>query len=163
MVQKINNPQARKSRKSSRPILHEVEIIYNSPRFEEPIQVKTSLDGYNLLMQSFDKRKIDFKEMFYVVLLNNANYCLGYSHISTGSTSGTVVNIKEIFQLAIKTNASAIILAHNHPSGSLKPSEADLRLTRKIKDGCELLDMKLLDHLIITSLSYYSFTDNGHI
>ena len=114
-------------------------------------------------MQSFDTRKIDYKEMFYVVLLNRANYCLGYSHISTGSTSGTVVNIKEVFQLALKTNASSIILAHNHPSGNMTPSNADINLTQKIKNGCELFDIQLLDHLIISSLNYYSFADNGKI
>jgi len=106
-------------------------------------------------------RKIGFKEMFYVHLLNHANYCLGVSQIGLGSTSGVVVNYKEIFQLAIKTNATGIILSHNHPSGNCKPSDADISITQKLKVASEYMDLKLLDHLILTSEGYLSLADEG--
>jgi DNA repair protein RadC len=86
---------------------------------------------------------------------------LGISEISTGGFAGTVADPKVIFSIALKACASSIILSHNHPSGNLKPSQADLNLTRKIKSGGELLDIAVLDHIILTSDSYFSFADEG--
>ncbi len=145
------------------PLLHEVEIVYSRPLIPVPLRIKTSKDTYEILKEVYDRRKMDFKEMFYVLLLNHANYCLGVSQIGTGSTSGVAVNVKEIFQLALKANASKIIVSHNHPSGNLNPSEADKAITRKIKAGCEAMDMNLLDHVIVTSSSYTSFADEGYL
>ena len=148
---------------TSYPLLHEVEIIYSGPKFPIPILIKSSRDTFEILKEVYDSRKIDYKEMFYVLLLNHANYCLAVSQIGSGTTSGVAVNIKEIFQLALKANASKIILSHNHPSGNLHPSEADKSITKKVKAGCEALDMALLDHLIITSSGYTSFADEGYL
>jgi DNA repair protein RadC len=80
-----------------------------------------------------------------------------------GSTSGTTVNLKEIFQLVLKTNAVAIILCHNHPSGNLKPSNADIALTKRIKSLADVVDIAVLDHIILTSEGYYSLSDEGHL
>ena len=143
------------------PILHEVEIIYTAPILTDPVIIKRSMDIYEILGKVIDKRKLDYKEMFFVLLLNRANYCIGYSVIGMGSTNGVVVNRKEIYQLALRTNASSIVVAHNHPSGNLKPSEQDIQITRTLKAGCDLLEMKLLDHLIISSNGYYSMSDDG--
>lgn len=141
--------------------IREVEIVYQSKKLTSMPQVKTSNDIYLILKEVFDKRKLDYKEEFYVVLLNRANFVLGVSRIGVGSTSGVSVNLKEVFQLVLKANASTVILSHNHPSGNLIPSDADLNLTQRIKKGCELLDIQLLDHLIVTSESYYSIADEG--
>lgn len=145
------------------PLIREVEIIYSGPRENSPIVIKSSNDAHNVLKTVYDDKRIDYKEFFYVLLLNRANYCIGISKIGMGSGSATVVNIKEIFQLVLKSNANGIILSHNHPSGNTNPSEVDIQLTKKIKDGCELLDINLLDHIIVTSQSYYSFADEGII
>lgn len=143
------------------PLLHEVEIVYSGPKIPVPLRIKTSKDTYAILKEVYDQRKMDFKEMFYVLLLNHAQYCLGVSQIGLGATAGVAVNVKEIFQLALKSNASKIVVSHNHPSGNLIPSEADKSITRKIKAGCDALDMTLLDHVIITSGGYMSFADEG--
>ncbi|WP_317168263.1 JAB domain-containing protein [Pontibacter pamirensis] len=100
-------------------------------------------------------------EQFKVMLLNRANKVLGIYETSTGGVAGTVADPKLIFVAALKACASSIVLCHNHPSGNLKPSAADLQLTKKIKQGGELLDIAVLDHIILTSESYYSLADEG--
>lgn len=104
---------------------------------------------------------MDRIEEFLVLCLNRANRILGWAKISQGGLSGTVADPKVIFQVALKSNACSIILAHNHPSGNIQPSEADIQLTRKLRDAGVLLDLPVLDHLIITSEGYYSFADEG--
>ena len=157
---KENKSSTQKSSKSL-PVLHEVEIIYQGPKLPLPVRITNSNECFNVLQELYDKRKIDYKEMFFVLLLNKANYCLGASKIGLGSTSGVQVNVKEIFQLALKMNASGIVLSHNHPSGNLSPSDADKRLTMNVKSACDCLEITLLDHIIITSNGYYSFNDDG--
>lgn len=105
--------------------------------------------------------KMQYIEETYVLLLNRANKPLGFSKISIGGTTGTVVDVKVVFQTALKANANSIILCHNHPSGSLKPSEADIKITKAIKEAGKLMDIHLADHLIITHEGYYSFADEG--
>lgn len=146
-----------------KPVLHEVEIIYSGSKLPIPVRISSSLDTVKVLRACYDVRKLDYKEMFYVVLLNKANYCLGVSIIGVGATDQVSVNTKEIFQLALKTNASAIIVSHNHPSGNKEPSEGDKSLTKQVKEGGKLLGITLLDHVIVTSTSYYSFADEGLI
>ena len=97
------------------------------------------------------------------MLLNRTNRVLGMVDISLGGIAGTIADPKVIFAAAIKSNACGIILVHNHPSGNLKPSHQDLDLTRKIKAGGQILDIGVMDHLIITSKGYLSFTDEGMI
>jgi len=93
--------------------------------------------------------------------MNRRNRVLGVVEISQGGLSGTVADPKVIFAAALKSCASDIVLAHNHPSGELDPSREDIALTNKIKAGAELLDLKVLDHLIISKEGFYSFADNG--
>ena len=104
---------------------------------------------------------IEYKERFGILLLSRGMKVLGLAWISTGGVSGTVVDAKLIFQTALKANASAIILLHNHPSGQLLTSEADRRITRKIKEGGKWLDIDVPDHIILTSESYKSMADEG--
>ncbi|MBN2660425.1 MAG: JAB domain-containing protein [Tannerellaceae bacterium] len=104
---------------------------------------------------------IEYRERFGILLLSRSMKVLGLAWVSMGGVSGTVVDAKLIFQTALKANASAIILLHNHPSGQLLTSEADRRVTRKIQDGAKLLDIDVPDHIILTSESYYSMADEG--
>lgn len=100
-------------------------------------------------------------ETFMLLLMNRANKVIKKINISEGGVSGTVADPKKIFKFAIENNASSIIIAHNHPSGNLKPSNSDIQLTNKIKSGAEHLDISLLDHLIIGDEKYFSFADEG--
>ena len=100
-------------------------------------------------------------ESFWVLLLNRANRVIRKVSISEGGISGTVADPKKIFKMALDFSSSSIILCHNHPSGNAQPSDADIRLTRKMKQAGELLDLAVLDHLIIAGDSFYSFADEG--
>lgn len=143
-------------------IASEVELIYKSKvKASERPRIHSSRDAYNVLLKVWDENKIEFVEQFKVLLLNRANNVLGVYEVSTGGVSGTVADPKVIFIAALKANASSLVLSHNHPSGNLKPSRQDEELTRKIKEAGYLLDIKVLDHIIITSETYYSFADEG--
>ncbi|MGV3640483.1 MAG: RadC family protein [Adhaeribacter sp.] len=100
-------------------------------------------------------------EEFWVILLNRANEVMKKMSVSKGGVAGTVADPKVIFKLALDHLASALVLVHNHPSGNLKPSSADVALTRKMKEAGELLDLPILDHVIFAQTSYYSFADEG--
>lgn len=102
-------------------------------------------------------------EEFWVLYLNKANKILTKQRISVGGVDGTVADVKIIFQKALELLASSVILCHNHPSGSLKPSKADIVLTKKIKQASEFLEISLLDHLIVSESGYYSFADEGEL
>ncbi len=141
--------------------LCEIEIFYrNKVRHSDMEKVCGSRDTYEVLQRIWSP-KIDHVEEFIVLCLNRANRVLGWAKVSQGGLSGTVADPKVIFQVAIKSNACSIILAHNHPSGNLTPSEADIHLTRKLKEAGTLLDLPVLDHLIVSSEGYYSFADEG--
>ena len=98
-------------------------------------------------------------EEFWIIYMNNANKVLQKMQLSKGGITGTLVDIRLVLKSALELGATGLILAHNHPSGSLKPSEADKQITYKLKTAAESLDIKVLDHLIITEKAYFSFTD----
>jgi DNA repair protein RadC len=100
-------------------------------------------------------------EQFWVVLLNRANRVIRKVQISQGGVAGTVADPKIIFKSALDDLASGVILAHNHPSGNLSPSQADITLTQKLKEGGRLLEIQVLDHLIVGGHKYFSFADEG--
>ncbi|WP_316822345.1 RadC family protein [Pedobacter gandavensis] len=102
-------------------------------------------------------------EEFWVLLLNRANEVISKQQISKGGLTGTVADPKVIFKIALEHNAAYVVLAHNHPSGNLKPSQEDLKLTAKLVSSGKLLDLHILDHLIITNKSFFSFNDDGLI
>lgn len=140
----------------------EIQLSYKSyVKPSERTKITCSRDAYNVLLQTWDDNKLEFVEQFKVLLLNRANKVLGVFEVSTGSTTATVADPKIIFAAAIKANASGIIISHNHPSGNLSPSQMDIDLTRKVKEGGKILEVQLLDHVIITTESYYSFADEG--
>ena len=109
------------------------------------------------------KTQPDLKEYFFVIFLNQENEVLGYNKLSEGGINGTVADIRLTFGMALKSLASGIILIHNHPSGNTKPSPADQRLTKRFKEAGELLEINVLDHLILTTDNYYSFTDEDRL
>jgi DNA repair protein RadC len=140
----------------------EIVLSYRtSVKPSERAKIQSSKDAYTLLSNLWDDSTLEFIEQFKVMLVNRANKVLGVVTISTGGIAGTVADPKIIFVAALKAGASGIILAHNHPSGNLKPSQADIDLTRKLKDGGRLLEIQVLDHLILTTEAYYSFADEG--
>jgi len=100
-------------------------------------------------------------EEFWIILLNRANVVIKKTPISLGGLSGTVADPKVIFKIALENTASSIVLVHNHPSGNLDPSSADVKLTKRLKEAGELLDVQVLDHIIFTNEAYLSFADEG--
>ncbi|MCW5921445.1 MAG: JAB domain-containing protein [Saprospiraceae bacterium] len=140
----------------------EVQVSYKShlPSADLP-QINSSHDAENILRQNWSD-DIDFLEEFVVLFLNKANRVKGLFRASRGGTCGTVVDAKIVFASAIKAMAAGIIVAHNHPSGSLIPSQADISLTRKLRSAGETLDVPVLDHIILAPYNgYYSFADEG--
>lgn len=143
--------------------LAEVELHYSYRVCPDKLpKVMSSDDTVNHLRTVWSPH-VDRIEEFMILCLNRANRVLGYSKISSGGLSGTVADPKVIFQIALKTNASSIILAHNHPSGNLKPSENDVQLTRKLQKAGVYLDLTVLDHIILSSNGYLSFADAGFL
>ncbi len=140
----------------------EVQVSYKPDYniYERP-QISSSEQMYNLIKQQWDLGRINFLEEFKVVLLNRSNRVLGVVNVSMGGVSGTYVDPKVVFAIALKGNASSLILTHNHPSGSLRPSEADIKLTKRLVECGKLLEITIFDHIIISENSYYSFADDG--
>jgi len=144
--------------------VNEVKLTYRTKqKASERPQVKDSRAGYDLLLKCFDENTIELKESFKVLLLNYGNRVLGVMNVSEGGITGTTVDARLIMQSVILSAATKIIIAHNHPSGRLQPSAEDSFITSRVKKACELLDIELLDSLIITPESYYSFADEGRI
>ena len=145
--------------------LRELRVHYSSsqtPVLEE--KITSSAKAYEFLIKSFDKKTIGCQEQFNVLFLNQANMPIGIYKASKGGLTSTIADVRLILGVALKSLATGLILSHNHPSGNLTPSEADLRLTMKFKDACGLLDICLVDHIIISPFGgKYSFADNSKL
>ena len=140
----------------------EIQLTYkNKINPSNRPRITCSEDAYKILMENWNHDTLELLEEFKILLLNRANKVLGIVHISSSGVSGTVADPKLIFAAALKAASSGIILSHCHPSGNLKPSEADISLTNRLKNGGALLEISVLDHLIITEDGYYSFADQG--
>ena len=141
----------------------EITVQYKNPiKPSEMLQIKSSVQ-LEEAFRPFFSDCIEHHEEFYIMLLNRANRCLGVSKISQGGQFETVVDSKIVFQIALKGNAFAIALCHNHPSGNLVTSGSDNTITEKIKVGCSMLGLQLLDHIILSTESYYSYADEGRL
>ena len=148
--------------KTQQTNISEVRLVYKTKiKASERLQVKCSKDPFDTFIENWDLDSIEHIEEFKLMLLTRANKVLGIASISKGGINGTVTDVRIILQLVIKSNASGLIACHNHPSGNLNPSESDTKITQKIKEAGNLMDIQLLDHLVITSEDYYSFADNG--
>lgn len=126
----------------------------------QKIQIRSSKDAADFIRQ-FYSDDIGIYESFFILLLNNSNKTVGYAKISQGGIVGTVVDVKIIAKYVVESLATGVILAHNHPSGVLIPSQADKEITRKTTEVLKYFDCKVLDHVILTEESYYSFLDEG--
>tara|TARA_R100000935_G_scaffold46551_1_gene69995 strand:+ start:663 stop:1112 length:450 start_codon:yes stop_codon:yes gene_type:complete len=143
--------------------VNEISIKYQGNfKMKQAPKITSPNSAVKLLFESWDKDRIGLQECFKVMLLNNSNKVKGIFEVSSGGITGTFVDVRILFAVILKSLTTSIILAHNHPSGNLKPSEADKQLTKKIKNAGEFLDIKLLDHLIIIpDGDYFSFADEG--
>lgn len=130
-------------------------------RAEEALErrkIASSLNAYELLQPILGDLP---HEEFWIVFLNNFNKVLHKYQLSKGGITGTLVDVRLVLKMALEVGATGLILAHNHPSGNLKPSEADKNLTSKLQQAAQSLDIKVLDHLIITDKKYFSFADQN--
>lgn len=139
----------------------EITVSYK-PRFEvsdRPIirDSRTVVD----ILRKFWGDDVNLYESVNIILLNNANRVLGFSRITTGAIDSSIVDIYKILQIALTAHANGIILAHNHPSGNLSPSDADIKMTKALDEAAKLMKIRVLDHIILTENSYTSFRDEG--
>jgi DNA repair protein RadC len=130
----------------------------NESEVIQRIKVTSSRDAFDIFKSIMGD--LPYEE-FWALLLNKANRIIKKARISEGGVSGTVVDPKKVFKIALDSHCSSIILGHNHPSGNIQPSEADTKITRKLKDSGILLDISVLDHIIIGDDRYYSYADEG--
>lgn len=140
----------------------EVELIYrNLPNLHDRPVITRSSISYEIFRRHWDMNRMDLQEQFKILLLNRRNACLGIAEIGKGGQTSCIADPRLVFATALKANATAIVLAHNHPSGNLNASEADIHLTRNMVRAGKILDIPVLDHLIVTSDAYTSFADSG--
>lgn len=126
-------------------------------------KITSSKDAVNIFRQIWDVDTLPIYESIIVIYLNRANNTIGWYKVSQGGLSGTVIDNRLILSTALNCLASGIILCHNHPSGNINPSEADVKVTKKLKQAAEFMDINIVDHLILTEDSYYSMVDNNII
>ena len=136
----------------------ELEVNYK-PLQSTAVNICCSMDAYSVFKEMWDKSLINLQEQFCVLFMNNSNEVIAFRLISTGSLRESSIDLKLILSCALGCRASCIIIAHNHPSGNLEASYTDIKTTKRIKEACEILNLTLLDHLIISNKGYISFMD----
>ncbi|WP_276345633.1 JAB domain-containing protein [Daejeonella sp. JGW-45] len=142
--------------------VQELQLVYKQ-KFNpsDRPKITTSEEAYRVLLSTWNLGTIGFIEEFKILLLNRANRVIGCYEVSSGGLCGTIADPRVIFAVALKCCAVGLILAHNHPSGNLVPSNSDLELTSKLKMAGKLLDIIILDHIILSNDFYFSFADEG--
>ncbi len=142
--------------------LNEISVSYSKKNFYNE-KIITSLNLHELIRKIYSSSEciIDFKEYFFIILLNRNNLVIGYNMLSAGGISGTVVDIRIAFAIALKSLATSMVIVHNHPSGNLKPSQQDITITKQFKDAGRIMDIAIIDHIIIADSGYFSFADQG--
>lgn len=138
----------------------EIKVSYSNKN-QEKIKIENSTQLYDLALSIWNNKTIELQEEVKVLYLNRNNIVLGYYSLAKGGISACLVDIRIILSVALKANASAIVLIHNHPSSNPIPSKSDWDLTERIQQACKLLDLVFVDHLVITKESYFSFADKG--
>ena len=142
----------------------EVELSYkNTVPCKDRKKITNSLTAYHILQEVYPEGRIGYCESFKVLYLNNSLDVVACNTIAEGGITSTTVDLRLIMQGALLTNATAMVLSHNHPSGNTKPSRQDIELTERIKVAAKTLDIKVLDHIIVTTENYYSFADEGQL
>jgi DNA repair protein RadC len=127
----------------------------------ELIKITSADDAYQVFKRVFNADTFNWCEEVVMLCVNNSNKVVGFYKVSSGGMTGTVIDVRMIFTTALQCLATGIIIAHNHPSGTLTPSEADKNITKKIKEAGKFLDINIIDHLIITDESFFSFVNEG--
>lgn len=142
----------------------EMSIKYNCKvKASERTKADTSSSLYDIFIKVYDPDTINLYESAYVALLNNRLEVLGVIRVGEGVANSCMFNLKKAMQAALLCNASTMVLCHNHPSGGLKPSDGDIKMTQEAKEMCNVMHFTLVDHLIITDEDYFSFHENGMI
>ena len=139
--------------------LNEYSLKITKTNFNK-VKIGDSKDAVNYIRQ-FYFDDIDIYESSFILLLNHSGMTIGYAKISQGGVTGTIIDPKIVFKYVIDSLATRFIICHNHPSGNTKPSDADKQITYKLKEFANLIDVNLLDHIILTSDSFYSFMEEG--
>jgi DNA repair protein RadC len=142
-------------------MMHEVKVEYKPTYNQENLTKLSSCADACSFLRDIWEDDILYRERFYMLMLNQANKVIGFTLIGIGGSSSVSIDIKMIMQSAILTHSQGIVLAHNHPSGNLTPSEADIRITKRLNEACKVMDIKLIDHIILTENNYYSFAESG--
>ncbi len=138
----------------------EIQLSYY-PRLIGEFKIQSSRESYELFLREWEQNTLEMQEEVKLLLLNRNSRVLGIHSLAKGGLTSCVVDVRIILSVALKSLATGIILVHNHPSGNLKPSQLDIKITEQLKAGCKILNIELLDHLIITRHDYYSFADEG--
>lgn len=146
--------------KTTNSNLREVSAVYKSAEAVKSIKVTNAKDVNELIRKVYPV-EINIREAMVVLYLNNSNITLGYNVASIGGFTATIVDVRLILRNALLTQSTGLIMIHNHPSGSLAASEADKSITQKVKKAAGIMDIKLIDHLILTENSYSSFVEKG--
>ncbi|MDC7995512.1 JAB domain-containing protein [Altibacter sp. HG106] len=141
--------------------ISEIEIVYKPSKLSNTLKIKSSLTAYKVIKSNWNSDTIELFEEFKVVLLNNSNEVLGIYTLSKGGYTGTIVDLRILFAILLKSAAVAFITVHNHPSSILKPSQSDIQIYKKIEKVAQFHDISYLDNLIITNQGYVSFKDDG--
>lgn len=140
----------------------EIRVSYLNDN-PEKIIITDSQTVYNLIKKYWDLNKIELQEEVKIVLLDEVNIVIGIFDLSKRGLSESAVDVKLALSVALKELSSNIILVHNHPKGDLNPSKVDMRMTNILKNACDVVDIKLIDHLIISKKSYFSFKDRSYL
>jgi DNA repair protein RadC len=143
-------------------IIAEIKISYKPNKLGKGIKITDSNKAYHVLLDNWNKDTLNLYEEFKVLLMNNSNEVLGIHTLSSGGITGTLVDIRILYSILLKSCSTSFITVHNHPSGKLKPSQADISIYNKIKDAAKLFDINYLDNLILTESGKYSFMDEGY-
>lgn len=141
--------------------IEKISLVKEPTDFKR-VKIGSSSDASEYIRQFYDS-DIEIYESFFILLLNRQNQTIGYAKISQGGIVGTVVDVKLILKYVVESLSTGVILAHNHPSGNLKPSREDELITEKIKKALTLVDSSLFDHIILTRDGYTSMADDGLI
>jgi len=143
-------------------MVFETTIKYLRKRSKNPIKVENSRDVYNFLKPLY-KENMNYQEEMRAVFFDTANQVICVTTLGIGCVNSCVSNNQKLYQTAILSNCKGVVIAHNHPSGNLKPSEADIKLTKEIQEALKLFRIVLMDHLILTENDYESLADKGYL
>ena len=145
-------------------LISEIRVAYSKKKGDD-VHITSSKMAFESILPHYPKDTIALQEQFLIMYLNRVNKVIGVYHAFTGGITSTVVDIRIILAVALKSMACGMIISHNHPSGVIKPSLADNELTNKIKEASRLMDIELLDHIIVSPdrKTYYSFKDEGEL